>query len=234
MSEQPQHFELAGPESLPDHGQPANSPQRQRAALQRGLQFVGPDQPTRRAEMLVALGTVENELGNNDAAWEAARFALDIAVQSEGWARAVEACDVLFESGRPDALKALAHGIWLAVTYPIDPELTVELLGRLVEEAAHDDIGAVAATTANYVAQLRAPDGEAGDKAREKARLLLNAVAWTHGKVKDQQDFEIWYRTNQLDDPGIFLPLLSEAVDKIVADGWWFDRDALRAKIPTE
>jgi hypothetical protein len=234
MSEQPLHFELAGPESLPDHGHAPDSPQRQRAALQRGLKFVTPDQPARRAEMLGALGAVENELGNADAAWEAARAALDIAVQIEGWATAVTACDILFDTGQPDALKALAHGLWLAVTYPIDPAVTVDLLGRLVEEAAHDDIGAVAATTANYVAQLRAPEGEAGETAREKARVLLNAVAWTHGKVKDQEDFDIWYRTNQLDDPGIFLPLLSQSVDKIVAGDWWFDRDVLRAQIPEE
>ena len=232
MSEQPLHFEHVGPESLPDHGHAPDSPQRQRAALQRGLNFVGPDQPGRRAEMLAALGVVENELGNVEAAWEAARAALAVAVQIEEWATAVKACDTLFDTGRPDALKALAHGLWLAVTYPIDPSVTVDLLGRLVEEAAHDDIGAVAATTANYVAQLRAPEGEAGDKVREKARVLLNAVAWTHGKVKDQQDFDIWYRTNQLDNPEIFLPLLSESVDRIVADDWWFDRDALRAKIP--
>lgn len=234
MSEQPLHFELAGPESLPDHGHAADSPQRQRAALQRGLQFVGRDQPARRVEMLIALGAVENELGDHEAAWEAARVALDLAVQIEEWAGAVQACDCLFASGRPEALKALAHGLWLAVTYPIDPGLTVDLLARLVEEAAHDDIGAVAATTANYVAQLRAPGGEAGDPAREKAQRLLNAVAWTHGKVKDQQDFDIWYRTNQLDDPSIFLPLLSQAVDKIVVGDWWFDREALRARIPAE
>ncbi|MGD2063603.1 MAG: hypothetical protein PVF51_08495 [Nitrospirota bacterium] len=234
MSEQPLHFELAGPESMPDHGQPADSPQRQRAALQRGLQFVGPDQPGRRAELLIALSRVENELGNAPDAWEAGHFAFEIATGIEDWAKAIEACDALFESGQPEALKALAHGLWLAVTYPIEPTLSVDLLGRLVEEAAHDDIGAVAATTANYVAQMRAPEGEAGEQVREKAARMLNAVAWTHGKVKDERDFEIWYKTNQLDDPGVFLPLLSQALDKMVGGEWWIDRDALRARLPDE
>ena len=234
MSEQPLHFEIAGPESMPDHGQPADSPQRQRAVLQRGLNFVGPDQPARRAELLVSLGRVENELGNSAAAWEAARLAFAINTEIENWAGAVQACDALFESGEPEALKALAHGLWLAVTYPIDPELSVDLLGRLVEEAAHDDIGAVAATTASYVAQMRAPEGEAGQRVQEKAARMLNAVAWTHGKVKDERDFEIWYKTNQLDDPGVFLPLLSQSLDKMVGGEWWIDRDALRAKLPVE
>jgi hypothetical protein len=234
MSDQPLHIELAGPEAMPDHGQPADSPQRQRAALQRGLNFVGPDQPARRAALLVSLGRVENELGNSAAAWEAARIAFGIYAEIEEWAGAVQACDVLFESGQPEALKALAHGVWLAVTYPIEPELSVTLLGRLVEEAAHDDIGAVAATTANYVAQMRARDAEGGERVQEKAVRMLNAVAWTHGEVKDERDFEIWYKTNQLDDPGVFLPLLSQSLDKMVGGEWWIDRDALRANLPAE
>jgi hypothetical protein len=37
----------------------------------------------------------------------------------------------------------------------------------------------------------------------------------------------------ELLDPGVFLPRLSLVLGSIVpADGWWFDRDALREKIP--
>jgi hypothetical protein len=38
----------------------------------------------------------------------------------------------------------------------------------------------------------------------------------------------------QLDKPEVFLPKLSSAVDQLVGDTWWVDRDAIRAKLDAE
>ena len=35
------------------------------------------------------------------------------------------ACDILFQADQESSLAALGQGLWMAVTYPIDPELTV-------------------------------------------------------------------------------------------------------------
>ena len=57
----------------------------------------------------------------------------------------------------PASLVALAHGVWLAVTYPIDPQLSINLLDHVIEETPKDSDGAaVAAAAAHYLAELRA------------------------------------------------------------------------------
>src|SRR5574340_854440 len=72
---------------------------------------------------------------------------------------AVEACDVLYQAKQKDSIAALGMGIWLAVTFPVDPELTVAMLIHVVDETPNDSDGAaVAAITARYVVDLRADD----------------------------------------------------------------------------
>jgi hypothetical protein len=91
-----------------------------------------------------------------DEAWDAAHAAFDAYLGQENWQGAVEACDVLYAADRPGSLAALGQGIWLAVTFPVDPELTVAMLEHVVEETPDDSDGAaVAAVTAHYVADLR-------------------------------------------------------------------------------
>jgi hypothetical protein len=44
----------------------------------------------------------------------------------------------MFLSEGPDALVALGHALWLGVTFPIDPEITVAMLQHLVEESPEE------------------------------------------------------------------------------------------------
>jgi len=39
-------------------------------------------------------------------------------------------------------------------------------------------------------------------------------------------------RKLELHDPQLFLPRLRNVVDVLVQDEWWFDRDALRERLP--
>jgi hypothetical protein len=36
----------------------------------------------------------------------------------------------------------------------------------------------------------------------------------------------------ELDQPDKFIPRMGEVLEVLVADDWWFDRAAVRAKIP--
>jgi hypothetical protein len=55
----------------------------------------------------------------------------------------------------------------------------------------------------------------------------------TNGACDTQELFNIWIQRLELNDPAKFLPRLSKIVDVLVPEGkWWFDRDALREKIP--
>jgi hypothetical protein len=57
-------------------------------------------------------------------------------------------------------------------------------------------------------------------------------VAARHDKVVDQQGLNDWMDRLELRDPAVFLPRLSQVVNTIVGASWWFDREALRNKLP--
>lgn len=172
------------------------------------------------------------ELNRFEEAWPIAREALDRALEGELWLRAVEACDVMFQSDQPDSVKALAHGIWLGVTFPVDPELSVALLQHLVDESPdRSDGAAVAAATACYLVGLRA-EGKQREDLLFFTNQILGQVARKHSQVEEQEIFDFWVQQLELDDPAKFLPRLSKVLELLIGDPWWFDRDELRAKIP--
>jgi len=165
-------------------------------------------------------------------AWPLAREALDTFIREEDFESAADACDVLFQSDQPDSLAALGQGIWLAVTYPMDPELSVELLTHVVDETPDDaDGAAVAATTALFLADIRA-SGKQRENLMFFATQTLGAVARRHGAVDSQQAFDHWMSQLELKEPNKFLVRLRNVVDVLVQDDWWFDREALQAKLP--
>ncbi|MCB1761393.1 MAG: hypothetical protein KDI68_16605 [Gammaproteobacteria bacterium] len=167
-----------------------------------------------------------------DEAWRIARAALDEAVAAQLWLRAVEACDVLFQCEKEESIKALAHGIWLGVTFPIDPELSVAMLQHLVDESPdRSDGAAVAAATACYLVELRA-EGKQREDLQFFTHQMLGQVARTHSQVEEQEIFDFWVQRLELDEPGKFLPRLGQVLDILAGDQWWYDKDALRAHIP--
>ncbi len=190
--------------------------------------------PLRRADLLLQLGRALVRLELRTEAWTMAREAVDLYLESRAWEGAAQACDILFLSDQPESLAALGQGIWLAVTYPIDPELSVALLQHVVDETPPDaDGAAVAAVTAYYLVDMRAREPQ-----REHlliyASQVLATVARRHSGVAGQEDFNRWIERMELNDPGLFLPRLRNVVDVLVQDDWWFDREALQAALPAD
>jgi ribosomal protein S18 acetylase RimI-like enzyme len=186
----------------------------------------------RRADLQLQLGRALVRLEQRPEAWAAAREAFDLYLAEQAWEGAAQACDILFLAEQPQALAALGQGIWLAVTYPVDPELSVALLQHVVDETPPDaDGAAVAAVTAYYLVDLRARDPQ-----REHlllyANQVLTTVARRHSGVDGQQAFNKWIEDMELNDPALFLPRLRNVVDVLVQDDWWFDREALQAALP--
>lgn len=165
-------------------------------------------------------------------AWALGRAVLDTFIQTEDFESAADACDVLFQSDQPDSLVALGHGIWLAVTYPMDPELAVELLTHIVDETSDNaDGAAVAATTAVFLADIRA-SGAQRENLMFFASQILGAVARRHSEVDSQEAFDLWMDRLELKEPDKFLVRLRNVVDVLVQDDWWFDREDLQVKLP--
>jgi hypothetical protein len=189
--------------------------------------------PVDRARLQLDVAEALVGSGRADESWEKARSALDTFIELEQWQDAVESCDVLYQSAQPASLVALAHGVWLSVTYPVDPTLTVNMLSYVVDETpAKADGAAVAAVTAHYVADVRAAEDKHKSLTFLTKQMLAN-VAKGHSGVEDQEGLSVWMERLELLDPDVFLPRLSLVLGAIVpADEWWFDRDALRGKLP--
>jgi len=171
-------------------------------------------------------------LERKEEAWELAREAFEAALNNESWQDAVEACNVLYQAEQTASIPVLGMGVWLAVTFPVAPELTYAMLDHLISETpAHADGAALAAVTARYVIDLRADDAM-HEEWSQLATNLIARVAERHGNVRDQQAFDAWLDKHGLRDPQLFLPRLSLVVNAIVGDSWWFDRNELRDKLP--
>ena len=216
-----------------DAREPTEMLKRLVAELQEQLARLSPgSEPLRRADVLLQLGRTLLRLEKKPESWGAARAAFELYLAGESWEGAVQACDILFLSEQALSLAALGQGIWLAVTYPVDPELSAALLQHVVDETPPEaDGAAVAAITAHYLADLRVRESQ-----REHLLLftnqLLATVARRHSGVANQQEFDKWIQDMELNQPERFLPRLRNVVDVLVQDEWWFDRDALQARLP--
>lgn len=185
-----------------------------------------------RAKINLDMAEAKIGMGETAAAWEMARDSLDIFVADESWQNAVEACEVLYQTNEPSNDIALAHGIWLAITYPIDPQTTVTLLNYFVDETPkHSDGAAVAAATAHYIAGIRASD-EDYEGLSFLTRNLIARVAERHSNIHSQEALDAWMTRLEINDPKVFLPRMGRVLDIIVMDKWWIDRETLRANLP--
>lgn len=198
-------------------------------------QLAGLDAATPLAERMqleLDSGYALLELNRFEEASALARDLFSDALDARLWQQAVEACDILFQSEQPDSISALAHGIWLGVTFPIDPELTVAMLQHLIDETPdRSDGAAVAAAVANYIVDLRA-DEQNRENLLFFTNQLLGQVARRHSQVEEQDIFDFWVQQLELDQPDKFLPRLAKVLEVLVNGDWWYDRDALRALIP--
>lgn len=177
------------------------------------------------AELYLALDLKEE-------AWNEARATFTIFIHNEEWQHAVEACNVMYQTDQPASIAALGHGVWLAVTYPIEADTSVAVLNHIVDETpATADGAAVAAMTGYYIADIRSTD-ENHDSMTFLAKTILGNVAKRHSNVQTQKEMDAWLFKLELNDPAIFLPRLSLVVNSIVGENWWFDRDELRSRLP--
>jgi len=195
------------------------------------LQRIGADHQ-QLAELQLQQARTLVGLGRGEEAWPLGREAFDAFIGVEAFESAADCCDVLFRAEQEQSLSALGQGIWLAVTYPMDVELSIELLSHVVDETPDDaDGAAVAATTALFLADVRA-DGVQRENLTFFATQILADVARRHSGVESQDAFDLWRDRLELREPDKFLVRLRNVVDVLVQDEWWFDRESLQGKLP--
>lgn len=185
---------------------------------------------------LIALEIADRQarLEQGADAWATARPLFDQFLAAEEWGKLAEVCDVLFRADQPDSTIALGHGVWISVTFPINPVITVVMMQHLVDSSPTDsNTAAVAATVAHYIAAIRGGDGKEGEDLIDFTEQLLLLVAGNQG-ISEQEAFGGWMYHNGLKEPEEFIPRLGEGVDNLVGEQWWFDRAELRQHIPAD
>jgi len=191
--------------------------------------------PLERADLQYDIAEIMLDSGGSgmpEAAWGLAKEAFVIYMSHEKIEEAVHSCDVLYRTELPAAVVALGHAMWLSITYPIDPELSIVMMKNLIDDTPpKSDGAAVAAVTAHYIADLRLED-EKRESVMFLTKNLITQVAERHSNVKDQGQLNFWMDKLELNDPIQFLPKMAQVIDAIVGGDWWIDRDAIRANLP--
>ena len=199
------------------------------------MQLTPAHNPLERATVQYEIADIMLELeepGMREAAWGMTRESFEIFRDHEMWEDAVRCCDVLFRCDLPASVPALGNGLWLAVTYPIDPQLTLIMLNHLIDATPpQSDGAAVAATVAHYIADLRL-EGEKRDSVMFLTSAMLSKVAERHSNVNTQEAITMWLNRLDLLNPAVFLPRLGQVIDAIVEGQWWYDREVLRSRLP--
>ena len=184
-----------------------------------------------RAQIELEISETLVGLNRLQEAWDCARPLVEIFIDEKKFEYAVRACRVLYQANQEHSIAALGQGCWLAVTYPVDPSLTIEMLHNIVDETPDQSDGAaIAAMTAHYIADMR------GESQRENLTFLtkqiIAKVAKRHRNIEDEESIKIWIEILELNDTDKLLQRLAKIIDVMVAEEWWFDRDHLRAQLP--
>jgi len=189
---------------------------------------------TERAALQLEIARALQTLERGDEAWPLATTAFGIFAEMKDWENAADACDIAYQSDHEDSLVALGHGIWIGVTFPIDPEITVHLLSHVIDDTPDNSDGAaVAAATACFLTDMRAEEGPEKERLSFFSQQLLGKVARRHSDIEDQQQFEYWVEKMELNEPDKFLVRLRNVVDVLVQDNWWIDRDTIQSQLPS-
>jgi len=185
-----------------------------------------------RAKALLDLANAELGMTQMSDVWNHAKAAFDICIAHEEWQLAVEACDLLYQTELPSSITALGHGVWLSVTYPLEPEYSINMLNYVINETTDDaDGAALAAITAHFIVDRRS-EGKARDDLKVLTTNMLAKVALRHSKVETQVGLDVWMDKMDLRDPDVFLPRMGMVVGAIIGDGnWWFDKAELQKKL---
>jgi hypothetical protein len=193
-----------------------------------------PENADELEKAILMLDIAECHLGLDELveAHDWAKQTFDTFMSHSDWQHAVDACDIIYNSNQPDSLVALGNGIWLAVTFPIDATVSVQMLHHIVDETPDDSDGAaVAAMLAHYLAETRAED-----KVHENLTFITNQiiaqVAKRHRGIDDENTLQTWIKMYELDDINSLLPKMALILDAIVNGQWWYDRDEIRSRLP--
>lgn len=185
-----------------------------------------------KARLMLDIAECHLGLEQQKLAHEWAQPCFQIFIQHQHWQLAVETCEIIYHCNQQDSLIALGNGIWLAVTFPIDANISVQMLHHIVDETPDDSDGAaVAAMLAHYLAETRSSEKEHKNLTFVTNQIIAQ-VAKRHRGIEDANTIQTWIKMYELDDIHKLLPKMALILDTIVGENWWYDRDVIRRQLP--
>ena len=202
---------------------------------QQHLNELGEDaDPADIAKVKLEIARAHIGLSDKETCWQTAQPLLAIFIAHGCFEQAVESCELMYLAEKTDSIQALGHGCWLAVTYPVETALSVDMLSYIIDETPDNSDGAaVASVAAMYLVELR-EEGEDKDNLIFLAKQLVALVAKRHRGIEDEESIEMWIEMLELNNLDELFTRLGKVIDAIVGSQWWFDRDDLRAKLPVQ
>lgn len=188
--------------------------------------------PLEKARLMLDIAECHLGLDEPKEAHDWAKPCIQTFIKSEQWQLAVDTCDIIYNCNQHDSLIALGNGIWLAVTFPIDPNASIQLLHHIVDETPDDSDGAaVAAMLAHYLAETRSTEKDHQNLTFLTSQILAQ-VAKRHRGIEDEQTLQTWIKMYELDEIDKLLSKMALILDTIVGANWWYDRDDIRSRLP--
>lgn len=185
-----------------------------------------------RAELMLDIAELHLGLDQFQQAYTLAQQSFPNLIQAKQWELAVDACSIMYNADHEDSLAALANGIWLAITFPVDAQLSLQMLHYIVDETPDNSDGAaVAVMLADYLVETRALERDYPNLKFVSTQIIAQ-VARRHRGIDNQQSIEMWVKMYQLDDLNVLLSRMATMLDAIAAGNWWYDRDEIRASLP--
>lgn len=185
-----------------------------------------------KARLMLDIAECHLGLDQKKMAHEWAHPCFQVFIQHQHWQLAVETCEIIYHCDEHDALIALGNGIWLGVTFPVDPNVSVQMLHYIVDETPEDSDGAaVAAMLAHFLAETRSSEKEHKNLTFVTNQIIAQ-VAGRHRGIGDASTIQTWIKMYELDDIEKLLHRMAIVLDAIVGEHWWYDREKIRRELP--
>ncbi|MEH2243929.1 tetratricopeptide repeat protein, partial [Nostoc sp.] len=123
-----------------------------------------------------------------------------------------------------NGLVYLAQAIWLTLRIQAPLADTIQLIRALYNTVPQgDELEALLGATAMFFCNYRGENHPQLEELQNVSFKMISGAASTQG-IETQEAFEAWYVQLRLNDQEYFLPRLNQRLEKIVGDGWLFDR----------
>ena len=164
--------------------------------------------------------------------WEMNKQAVKRYSKEGNWAEVLKILTVLSTKQKSnEVFQALGQRVWVALKSEADVTDVVRALFLLLSTfGVRHEIAPHIAAVAQLVANHRTPDHPDRGLAQGQAQQMFSLVCDEVG-IEGREAFDRWVVDNRLDDADFVVAVVFRALDLMVGEAWWIDREALQKEL---